>query len=79
MSSRWAAPDTTLDVKAALAKCGDSCILHAACFSTQVELKTGEIYGGELAEAEDSWNVQLQNVTATAKVWSDVGGTVLQS
>ena len=34
----------------------------------QVELKTGETYRGELAEAEDSWNIQLQNVTATAKV-----------
>lgn len=34
----------------------------------QVELKSGETYRGELAEAEDSWNVQLKNVTATAKV-----------
>lgn len=34
----------------------------------QVELKSGEAYRGELAEAEDSWNVQLKNVTATAKV-----------
>ncbi|BDA42731.1 Small nuclear ribonucleoprotein Sm D3 [Coccomyxa sp. Obi] len=32
-----------------------------------VELKSGETYRGELAEAEDSWNVQLKNVTATAK------------
>ncbi|CAL8467617.1 g7155 [Coccomyxa elongata] len=32
-----------------------------------VELKSGEAYRGELAEAEDSWNVQLKNVTATAK------------
>ncbi len=36
----------------------------------QAELKSGEMYRGELVEAEDSWNVQLKNVTATAKVWS---------
>lgn len=38
----------------------------------QVELKSGETYRGELAEAEDSWNVQLKNVTATAKVSRDI-------
>lgn len=32
-----------------------------------VELKSGEIYRGELHEAEDNWNVQLSNVTATAR------------
>jgi small nuclear ribonucleoprotein D3 len=32
-----------------------------------VELKTGETYRGELAEAEDNWNTQLKNVTATAR------------
>lgn len=26
------------------------------------------MYRGELVEAEDSWNVQLKNVTATSKV-----------
>lgn len=34
----------------------------------QVELKSGELYRGELHEAEDNWNVQLANVTATARV-----------
>ena len=32
-----------------------------------MELKTGEIYRGELHEAEDNWNVQLINVQATAR------------
>lgn len=32
-----------------------------------VELKTGEMYRGELAEAEDNWNVQLKDVTATGR------------
>ncbi|KAL4425553.1 hypothetical protein ABPG75_009569 [Micractinium tetrahymenae] len=32
-----------------------------------VELKNGEIYRGELHEAEDCWNVQLINVQATAR------------
>eukprot|EP00887_Chlorella_sp_A99_P000746 scaffold5.g746.t1 len=32
-----------------------------------VELKTGEIYRGDLEEAEDNWNVQLTKVTATAR------------
>ena len=35
---------------------------------SQAELKSGESYRGELFEAEDNWNVQLKNVTATAKV-----------
>ena len=34
----------------------------------QVELKTGEAYRGELHEAEDNWNCQIKNATATAKV-----------
>lgn len=34
----------------------------------QVELKSGESYRGELAEAEDNWNCQLKNVRATARV-----------
>ena len=33
----------------------------------QVELKTGEMYRGELHEAEDNWNVQLSNVQATGR------------
>ena len=41
--------------------------LKGVCCS-QVELKSGEMYRGELVEAEDSWNVQLKNVTATSKV-----------
>jgi len=32
-----------------------------------VELKSGESYRGELAEAEDNWNCQLKNVRATAR------------
>jgi small nuclear ribonucleoprotein D3 len=32
-----------------------------------VELKSGETYRGELFEAEDNWNVQLKDVTATAR------------
>lgn len=31
-------------------------------------MKAGENYRGELFDAEDNWNVQLKNVTATAKV-----------
>lgn len=33
----------------------------------QVELKSGEMYRGELHDAEDNWNIQLSNVTATAR------------
>lgn len=32
-----------------------------------VELKSGEMYRGELFEVEDNWNCQLKDVTATAK------------
>lgn len=32
-----------------------------------MELKNGEILRGELHEAEDNWNVQLSNVTATGR------------
>mmetsp|Transcript_12375 Transcript_12375/g.26729 ORF Transcript_12375/g.26729 Transcript_12375/m.26729 type:complete len:124 (-) Transcript_12375:760-1131(-) len=32
-----------------------------------VELKSGEMYRGELFEAEDNWNCQLKDVTATGK------------
>ena len=33
----------------------------------QVELKSGETYRGDLKEAEDNWNCQLANVTATSR------------
>lgn len=33
-----------------------------------VEIKSGETYRGTLIEAEDNWNVQLENITYTAKV-----------
>jgi small nuclear ribonucleoprotein D3 len=43
-------------------------LLHEAEGHTvTVELKTGETYRGELFEAEDNWNVQLKDVTATAR------------
>jgi small nuclear ribonucleoprotein (snRNP)-like protein len=32
-----------------------------------VELKSGEIYRGELVDAEDNWNCQLKDVTATGR------------
>jgi small nuclear ribonucleoprotein (snRNP)-like protein len=32
-----------------------------------VELKTGEMYRGQLHQAEDNWNVQLKDVSATAR------------
>ena len=35
---------------------------------SQVELKSGETYRGDLYDAEDNWNVQLTDVTATARV-----------
>ena len=40
---------------------------RAAQRCLQVELKSGEIYRGELHEAEDNWNLQLANVTATGR------------
>ncbi|KAJ5076038.1 small nuclear ribonucleoprotein sm d3 [Anaeramoeba ignava] len=36
-------------------------------FIITVELKIGDIYRGYLTEAEDNMNLQLQNVTMTAK------------
>ncbi|DBA76553.1 hypothetical protein WJX82_009804 [Trebouxia sp. C0006] len=43
-------------------------LLHEAEGHTlTVELKSGEAYRGELHEAEDNWNCQLKNITATAK------------
>ncbi len=32
-----------------------------------VELKTGEMYRGQLVDAEDNWNCQLKDVTATGR------------
>ena len=32
-----------------------------------VELKNGEILRGNMTDAEDNWNVQLSNVTATGR------------
>lgn len=32
-----------------------------------VELKSGEMYRGELFDAEDNWNCQLKDVTATGR------------
>lgn len=32
-----------------------------------IELKTGEMYRGELFDVEDNWNCQVKDVTATAK------------
>merc|ERR1711959_233993 len=32
-----------------------------------VELKTGEVYRGDMISAEDNWNCQLGNVLATLK------------
>ena len=41
--------------------------LASSCAPAQVELKSGEMYRGELHEAEDNWNVQLANATATGR------------
>lgn len=46
----------------------NSCSIVFSLRILQVELKGGESYRGELHEAEDNWNCQLRNVTATAKV-----------
>merc|ERR1712014_81461 len=32
-----------------------------------VELKTGEVYRGDMTSTEDNWNCQLKNVLATAR------------
>lgn len=34
----------------------------------QVELKSGELFRGELVHAEDNWNCQLKRVQTTGKV-----------
>lgn len=41
-----------------------------------VEMKSGETYRGSLLEAEDNWNLQMKDITYTAKVtlcWRQVG------
>ena len=42
---------------------------HIRCrlIPSQVELKSGETFRGDLAETEDCWNLQLRNVTSTAR------------
>jgi len=43
-------------------------LLHEAEGHTvTVELKTGEMYRGQLHQAEDNWNCQLKDVTATGR------------
>ena len=43
-------------------------LLHEAEGHTiTVELKTGEVYRGHLVESEDNMNMQLSNVTLTAR------------
>lgn len=32
-----------------------------------VELKSGEVYRGNLVECEDNWNCQIENITYTAR------------
>ena len=44
-------------------------LLHEAEGHTvTVELKSGELYRGQLLESEDNWNCQLESITCTAKV-----------
>ena len=43
-------------------------LLHEAVgHVVTVELKTGELFRGQLFDAEDNWNVQLRDVEATAR------------
>ncbi|KAJ9673326.1 hypothetical protein PVL29_023110 [Vitis rotundifolia] len=43
-------------------------LLHeAAGHVVTVELKSGELYRGNMIECEDNWNCQLENITFTAK------------
>merc|ERR1712078_531591 len=43
-------------------------LLHEAIgHIVTVELKSGELYRGDMTSAEDNWNCQLQNVLVTAK------------
>ena len=38
---------------------------------TQVELKTGETYRGQLVESEDNWNCQMTDVTHVGRDWKE--------
>ena len=50
-------------------------LLHEAEGHTvTVELKSGELYRGQLLESEDNWNCQLEGITCTAKVSSFFSG-----
>jgi len=43
-------------------------LLHEAeCQNVTIELKNGEVYYGNLVNAEDSMNCKMNNVTLTAK------------
>jgi small nuclear ribonucleoprotein D3 len=43
-------------------------LLHEAVgHVVTVELKSGELYRGQLHDAEDNWNVQLRDATATGR------------
>jgi small nuclear ribonucleoprotein D3 len=44
-------------------------LLHEASgHVVTVELKSGELYRGNMIECEDNWNCQLESITYTAKV-----------
>lgn len=44
-------------------------LLHeAAGHVVTVELKSGELYRGNMIECEDNWNCQLESITFTGKV-----------
>merc|ERR1712078_164179 len=43
-------------------------LLHEAIgHIVTIELKSGDLYRGDMTSAEDNWNCQLQNVLVTAK------------
>merc|ERR1712070_463547 len=43
-------------------------LLHEAIgHIVTIELKSGEMYRGDMTTAEDNWNCQLKNVIATAR------------
>ena len=43
-------------------------LLHeAVSHVVTVELKTGEVYRGQLMDAEDNMNLQMQNITLVAR------------
>ncbi|KAI5384304.1 Small nuclear ribonucleoprotein SmD3b [Lathyrus oleraceus] len=54
-------------------------LLHEASgHVVTVELKSGELYRGNMIECEDNWNCQLESITYTAKLnsWPAYPGTV---